>query len=877
MNSLYELDPKWQRLLTLDNFLGGLTVNEFVESLSNDHALRLPSSGSDLFGNNNKLDTSSTNWEKLDPKPFIRTFESTLKELKSLNDNATSKKKKFEDEVARQELIHSENILDLSRGVNKINVQFNDLDNKLTNVNQIVSPLSDKLESTIRKRKNYVKSVELVTEYNNFYQNGNSKNIEVLRTSKNWQNKIQAATIIKNLLELSKKIETTSIPRTSEITKLIEKYSEMMETNLLENFNAAYRQNDFNQLNEIALILNHFNGGINVIQSFINQHAYFIDTEEIELDDKMKFDEDFKKRLTDQNIHTVIYEQNMLDTLNDMESVIKNESKIVKRVFEERASYVMQLFIQRIFAQKIEPKVDFLLDNSLSLSNLAYVRSLHALYSLLGQFIKDLTEFFQILEIDQQTTESKSSTSIDNNSSIITILEQCYSDLFTKYVYDRARYFDIERRNLESLLVEMSSIFTNKHDKEIRAKLLSNKFSRMLEKDENGNSHYEAFVNHTTSTSKRKLSQFNDFVKKRIDNFDHISNLGLTRSSTLSREHEMSRNQSESSNLLDLDKTGTGYNDGNMADKSDPSFNLENVDLMLKCVVESIARVMELVPNKSSEYSLELIDVLFSGVVGNYVEMALEVAFYHVKSLDVDKFNDINISFLEYVSRTTEILNFISSSIKAIFLSLLNNSPDAKRQVIELTNNNIRKCEISINIIIDEITHVYSSKFSNSLSKQDKKDFIPKSQDLLDQDTLPAAEIVNLLSSLHTQASNYLKNKNLKDFLNCIGEDLYELLLNHYSKFQVSSIGGIIVTKDIIGYQTVIEDWRIPNLLEKFATLRELANIFTVQPDLLDSLTKEGHLSALNRDIIQAYISKREDFNHDNFIANMKINFKQYT
>lgn len=885
MNSLYDLDPKWQKLLTLDNFLGGLTVNEFVESLGKDHSIRVASSlnfGTDTTTTGLQLqdEQDTANWQRLDTKPFIRTFESTLKELKSLNEDAISKKNKFGEQVSRQELVHSENVIDLSNDIQRINGQFNDLDNKLTNVNQIVSPLSDKLESTIRKRKNYVKSVELITEYTNFYEFGNSKNIENLRISKNWKNKIQAATYIKNLLDLSRKIETTAIPKTSEITKTIEKYSEMMETSLLENFNSAYRENDFNQLNEIALILNHFNGGINVIQSFINQHAYFINSDEIGLDDQANIDDQFKKRLMDQNIHTVVYEQNILKMLNEIESVVKNESKIVKGVFEERASYVMQLFIQRVFVQKIEPKIETLLNNSLSLSNLAYVRTLHGLFSLIGQFVKDLTEFFQVLEIEQEqfNTDSKLITNtfenINNssNSSIITVLEQCSSDMFSRYIYDRARYFDIEKRNLETILVDTTSIFTNKHNKEIQSKMLLNKLGKMLEKDDEANTHYEEFINQTTTTSKRKISQFNDFMKKRFDRLDHLSNLSLSRSNTVSKDRD-------SSQLSNIQPPGDDEYGGEnvMADISDPEFNLDTVDSMLKCVVESIARVMELVPNKSSEYSLELLDIMFLGIVGNYVEMSLEVAFFKVKNFDIYKSEDFNLSLLNYITRSTDILNLLSTSVKAIFKPLLNNSPDSKKQIIESTNNNIRKCEISINIIIDEITEVYSAKFSNTLTKQNKKDFTPKSQDLLDQDTLPAIEITNLLSSLYTQSSIYLKNKNLNSFLNCIGEELYDLLLDHYCKFQVSSIGGIIVTKDIIGFQNVIEDWRIPNLLEKFSTLRELANIFTVQPDLLDSLTKEGHLATLDRDVIQSYITKREDFNHDNFISNVKMNLKQYT
>lgn len=122
-----------------------------------------------------------------------------------------------------------------------------------------------------------------------------------------------------------------------------------------------------------------------------------------------------------------------------------------------------------------------------------------------------------------------------------------------------------------------------------------------------------------------------------------------------------------------------------------------------------------------------------------------------------------------------------------------------------------------------------------------------------------------------------MKSQNLTTFLSTIGEDLYRLLLDHYGKFQVNSTGGIIVTKDIIGYQTTVDDWDIPDLSEKFATLRELANLFTVQPDLLDSLTKEGHLAHMSRGIIQTYIANREDFNQDNFMSNMKQSLRQYT
>ncbi|CCF59610.1 hypothetical protein KAFR_0H02010 [Kazachstania africana CBS 2517] len=860
MNSLYDLDPKWQRLLNLNNFLGGLTVNEFVEELSNDHSLRIERP----FSDENVVSTNT--WQNLDSKPYIRTFESTLKQLKHLNEESINKKSQLSNQVAIQELEHSESVLKLSKDLNTMISQFNVLDEQLTNVNQVVSPLGDKLESAIKRKKNYIKSVELISQYNEFLINGQSKYIDDLRTSNIWSNNLKAVNLTKNLLILSTKLETNLIPKTLEISSSIQKYSEMLELDLLDQFNKAYQNNNFNQLNEIALILDHYNNGVNVIQSFINQHSYFIDSNQVELDERSNnlifTDEDFKANMNNPLSHTFKFEESFIAILNDIELVIKNESKIVKKVFEERSSYVIQLFIQRIFVQKIELKVDSYLNNALALTNLAYVRTLHGLYQLIGKFVRNLADFFQALE------ENNSS----KNNILITTLEQCFSDLFSKYLYDRSSYFDIEKRNLETTLIDLTSRFIIKHNNELKPKLLSNKFNQNVEKYINDDFNFikkgyksSGNVSNVTASSRKRLLRFNTYLKNQLDNLDHAVN--RSNSVLINNEH---------SNSNEFD-TSISYNNKTDAD-DEQDFNINNVDEMLKCVIESIARVMEIIPKNAFDYSLELLEVMIMGIINNYIEVALEVAYYRAKSNHhsntIANDNDVlSLSFLKYITKSTEMLGLVSTSIKSIFMPLLNNSPNVKLALIELTNNSIKKSEILINIILNETTSIYSNKFALSLSKQKKKDFTPKSQDQLDQDTLPAIEIVNCLNSLYSQCKHNLKNGNLETFLNSVGEDLFNLLLNHYSKFQVSSIGGIIVTKDIIGIQNVIETWGFENLMEKFATLRELANLYTVQPDLLDSLTKEGRLADFNRDIIRNYISNREDFNHENFISSMKKRF----
>ncbi|QLL31904.1 hypothetical protein HG536_0C00710 [Torulaspora globosa] len=833
MNSIYELDPKWRKLLTSSNFLGGLTVNEFVEELSKDHAVR----GSSRNGN-------STAFERLAPKPYIRTFEFILKELSSLSEEASEKKIRLAEQVSSQELQHAEDIIKLQSKLKNMIQKYENVDHQLTNVTQAVSPLGEKMEIAIRRKKVYIKSVELIVQYNAFCALGKSSYLESLRLSPNWRKKAQAAVIIKNLLALAQKVETSSIPKTVEVASAITKYSEMMETSLLESFNKAYRENNFSQLNEIALILNQFNGGVNVIQSFINQHAYFIDTKVIDNYEtsQILLSDEFKAKLTNPDEHGVIYEKSMMDLIDDIVSVVKSESKVVQRVFEQRAPNVMQLFMQRIFAQRIEPKVDLLLKYTFPYSNLAYVRMLHALFTLVRRFTEELSKYFQLLEIDK-------------NNVISATIEQNCSDLFAKYVYNSSRYFDIEKKSLESILFEKTSELNLRHDKEIRSRALVHKLNNSLENN--------LELQELTGTTRSKLSQLNNFFKSHID----ADKLGINRNNSVNRSNSLNSNNTVRAAVSDSNR--------DLTDNDLDLFRLVDADSMLKCVVESIARVMELVPNKASSYSYELLKVMLTGIVSSYIETALEIAYSNVCRMDVAGASEKELFFLKYISISSEILSLLSASVKAIFLPILTNSPSTKNKITEITNNQIKRCELLINTILEDLIQVYLTKFKNCLAKQKKKDFYPKTQELLDHDTLPAVEIVSILNTLYSQAVLYLKSKNLESFLTKIGEGLYELLLSHYGKFQVSSTGGIIVTKDIIGYQTAIEEWGIPNLYEKFAILREMANLFTVQPDLLDSLTKEGHLAEMNKDIISAYISNREDFTHERFIAGVKLNLKQ--
>lgn len=816
MNAIYELDSKWKKLLTSDNFLCGLTVNEFVTELSKDQAAK-----QNISTTQESLEISSRH---LDARPFIRTFESVLKELKKLQKETISKNDQLTHQVSTMEVQHAKSILKSRDDMKGIVHKYDQLDRKLSSVTQVVSPLGNKLEKSIKKRNAYIKSVELISYYASYLENGECQELNNLLTSTDTKKCAQGALILKSLLILTRRLDTKSVPKTLEVTQKIEQIASEFEESILHGFNEAYRENDFARLHQLAWILDVFNNGINIIKNFTDKHAFFEESSGFTAKESALFtDNNFKARLMDPDSHVLKYDDKVVNYMNSVFEVIKDESGVVAKVFGNKASNVMCLFIQKVFQEKFQPLVQFILNSSLSLSPLAYLRSLHTYFSIISTCVK-------------QQSENLMAVNMEGYDKVSACLEKCFKNMFNDVLFDRSKYFEVEKRNLEVVLIQKASEFNVLFNAEIRQRALSNKLNEVSDFMTSPE------LKILTSRSSSRFSQLNLFIKNKFEKRP---------------EHDNTLRTSTS-----LKKKNNNY------------FTLSYIDLMLKCSVESLARVTDLVPTIASEFSYELVEISLVGLIDSYIESALEVAYSQLISHKVYREINIDLSFLKYISTATEMISIVSAYIKSIVLPLLQSSPAMKQKVVTLSNAYFRKCELLMNLLIVETAGMLNQKFTQVLGKQKRKDFLSKSQDFLDQDTETTTELVTVLSNIYSQSSLYLKNGNLHSFLAKTGDNLFYQLLNHYKKFQVSSTGGVIVTKDIIAYQTVVEEWGIDDLNEKFATLRELSNLFTVQPELLTSLTKEGRLANVDRSIIDEYISKREDYNQDSFINKFKASLR---
>lgn len=800
--SIYDLDDSIRKLLNIDNFLGGMSVNDFIEELSKDQFLKADQE--------NKL-------EYLDPKPYIRTFESTLRELKQLNNESSVQKVKAERDVEEYELKHSENVLQLSSQIEFLTDKFKDLDSNISEVSTKIEPLGKSLNEISSSRDRSRETIFLIRAYHGFYTKEKYDPLETLRVSRSYDDKVKCAKIVSDLMVLAKKLESPDLPKTGKCLKVIEKFSETMELYLLNRFEVASEENEFEMMREIADILYQFNGGGSVVQAFVSNNNLLLEADRAESPEESSIldNEKIWTQLSDPDYREAVRDEATEALLDRLRVAIKGQARIIQQVFQNTIP-VLKIFIQRVFAQMIQNKVGTLLQYSSSIDSLAHVRVLHALYILVGDFTKDIKEFLTANELDA-------------NNELSSILDQSFYDLFVEYLQDGA-YFRREKKNLEETIYSIIQKFNQYNEKAVG----SNTLAAKLDSSDTNEPTKPAVENDRFSfhlLDKRRSMNFTNFVK---------SHLPDKNSNSLDQDRV---------NAKEMEEFGT--------------ININKVETILKSAIESIARILELEPSRSPEYSLEILEILIFDFGNLYISTGLEAAYENLRQENVNsKVNssqELNLSHLHTFSLVSEVSYLLSSCIKKILLPCAVNAPNIKNRMSNLTNSYISRCEKSLNIILNETIGMINMRLGYLLSKQKKKDFL--CENITEYDTEACELVSEYLNVIYDTASKNINGANLRNFLIKVGMNFLNQLLEHYKKFFVNSTGGIILTKDAIRLQSTIDEWNIKELSENYQLLKEIGNLFTVHPNLINSLITEGQLASLKSYSIKQYISKRTDFN----------------
>ncbi|KAG8530699.1 uncharacterized protein KY384_004055 [Bacidia gigantensis] len=835
---------------TLDTFSDrDFVVKDFVEALS-EGAVPGRKSG-----------PSTQN--AFDPKPLIRSFEQALSRMSDLSGDLELRENELSAAVRRAEAQYKNNIQNISKKLDQTVDSFNRLDSSLngeghdTGGNQVVK-IGDRLEELDRQIMKADDTKFLVNCWIEVQERGDLYFLEDLRRAGKGEGKVRCARIARQLLKISQRLDPESWGKLNgngahvngvngghkgehkkkknrhNTRELIEKFLENLEKDLLKSFDECYRRQNWDGMKDCANALHDFNDGASVIGAFVNQHTFFIDRRQL-ITEEVGGDIETWEKLADPDADPPGVEPSLQALVDEVRIVVQEESQIIRQAFPY-AEQVLGKFIQRVFQQSVQQRLEMVLEKAGSVSALAFLRSLQAARSCISSLVDDLKA--------HGLTEYPESISPQNSI----VLDQQFDDLFVPY-FVGSSYIEREKRSLEELYSSLLFKFNIYHT---RRRKTPTTFMKSLAK-----------------SGSELLSSARDAYVERLDSSD----LAPAQKRMLLRV----------AGLKDSDSAKSGA-DIEVSDQ-DGILRVENAKRMLKWLAEAVGRSLELSSgNETAKDVYALLQLLLTNMGEIYIETALDSANDLASTQETAK-TEPDLSYLIPLRSAISILTLLATSTRTVLIPLAAANVTVRRDMEKTANSATDRLEEKVNSIMQRTIDVVTTWVSKLLAQQKKTDYRPRDDALgggsawLEQLQTPTCQsIFAFLTKFHNLALTALSpSPNLKALMTETAVALRSQLLEHFKKFQVNAAGGIMVTKDISKYTELLRSWELEGSFEpSFEVLTEIGNLFVIGPEALRERLRskkktpvgggggsgvgvEGGTAAWDVSDLRPYVLRRED------------------
>ncbi|KAK1253671.1 hypothetical protein MKX07_001748 [Trichoderma sp. CBMAI-0711] len=776
-----------------------------------------------------------------DPKPLIRSFENALSQLAVLGDELQEKESELLSQVRRAEIQHDQTLDTLGRKLDETMESFealdislnpngtNGADGKADSGGNIAVQIGEKLDDLDKKRRRAQDTIFLINCWTELSETGLLSSLEDIRRQGGAENKVRCAVIARQLMRISQQLDplawgtrngnrasiasfATLTNRARNTREILEKFCETLEQDLLQQFNNSYRRQNFNDMRECAKVLYDFNGGASVIAIFVNQHQFFIDRDQL-MSDEMAADGEMWEALADPDAEPPGIEPSLQSLIDEVKIVMQEESFIIKRAFPYYETVLIK-FIQRVFQQSIQQRLEKVLDKAESVSTLAFLRSLHSSRSYIGSLVEDLKM--------HGLTEHPEPCS----AQIAQALDQQLDELFVPFLVGSV-YIDREKKSLEELYGSLLFKFNLFHSRRKKAP--------------------SSFMASLAQQGTQLIQSAKDAYLERLESSD----LSATQKAMMLRV----------AGLQDKD-------DDHEIEVSDEDgiLSVANAKRMLKWLAESVQRVLELGSQLDTPKDVNiLLNLLLTNMGQVYIETALDAAHYQATLLENSK-TEPDMSYLPPVRSGVTISGLMERFISTVLIRLAESNTTVRKSMeaqkkmaidtIEKKTNAIMK--ISIDVIVNWVI--------KSLGTQKKQDFRPKDGELESLQTATCLHICTFLARASQQAMQAVDGHNADKFFSELGQVLHAQLFEHFKRFQVNATGGLMVTQDIAKYVATLRAWPLAKDVETaIEMLTEIGSLFIVGPEALrekvrtlapGSSSVRGKLSKAD---FKAFVQKRDD------------------
>ncbi|GAA5991087.1 hypothetical protein JCM11641_004427 [Rhodosporidiobolus odoratus] len=859
-------EPPRQRLasIALDTFQSAsFDVAKFVTGLMEDD-----------------VRTAKQDGGAFNPAPHVRTLEAALAQLLPLRKANAQKTSELERAVAVAERAYRGDVRGAKAGFETVNTQFQALDTKITSVGRTAVRIGEQLESIDRLRQRGSEAHDLILYYNEFAV-GDTSRLERMRKEGGREGRQKVAVAARRLLSLSKEVE--GVEGADKTRETIEQYCERFEKDMLRLFDRYYRKGDPKAMAD-------FNGGQSCIQIYVNQHDFFISKERVQEAAGSLVGGAIWESLPDPDSSAPKSESGLASLYDEIRVTVGQEAQIVTAVFPNPA-VVMQVFLQRVFAQVIQGYIETLIETASSSSTLAYLRILHLSRSQTSGLVEDLKshEFFRSssaaassaltgpsllnpLGLPSSISSATSSTAALNSLSpssgvfpagaagaggvgiaaVSQMLDGSMDELFVPYM-EGSRYLDKEGKSLTELYAGKLIRFTNWHRAMNKAKPTNTIFDRVVNQLSSA-AHQAAHAgssSHPVSSTPEHPVATDPSRLDRLMKFSGLSNIVEKSSNTMGA----------SSSATPAQHGGEEISPERMYEEGDGELHVETAEKMLEWHAEAVGRMVELsAAGDVPKNAFTLLKVLADSFGKAYLETALDTAIHQLTLYDHKSEPDL--SPIAVIRLADMIMHLWQRYISTALVPLAGTSVTVRREMGIFNNHVSVRIEGKVNAIVQRTTDAIVSYLSLQLAKQKKLDFKPKNDDLAFSrlNTEPCLLACDFLAKVREAAHKALSGRNCEVFLTEVGVTFHTLLLEHLKKFTISATGGLMLTKDLALYQDTLSTFALPALNDRFEMLRQLGNVFIVQPDILKSYLNESYLARIENRLLRPYVMMRSDY-----------------
>ncbi|THH12213.1 hypothetical protein EW145_g135 [Phellinidium pouzarii] len=781
-----ELDASVQEQLDHRTFQGKFDVKDFIGAVS------------EKLIANSEFDSGPFN-----PVPFIRTFEGAVDKLIALRKDVQAKSEQMEKSVKVAEREYSRKMSDLNKGFEAVGQSFSGMENKMSEVGrtairiglaslEFVQP--DMIEQLIRRTAGFSRE--------------DTSALDVLRKERGKEGRRELATVLRRLSAVAREVD---LPAAEQTREAIDKYCEKFEKDMLNLFDRCYRKEDPKMMHHCAQTLQDFNGGASCVQIYVNQHDFFINR--VRQVQDFIVDSELWKTLSDPDSMPPKNEKGLRELFKEIRATVGEEAQIVQVVFPN-PPLVMQVFLQRVFAQSIQQYMEQLLNKGTSLSTLAFLRILQLVHIQVSNLVEDLKEY------ELSTSTPRSPTEVAELRS--SMLETAMEELFIPYT-EGTRYLEKESKSLSELYMEYLSRFARYHEKTNKGK--GSMFDRMVNQ-------LSAAAATSAANSGTVGTSASAQAAAALMKFS-----GLSATAEKNQEKLGEDPVREEDGLLDL----------NAAER------------VLKWHAEAVGRCVVLSPsNDVPKHAFALSRVLAETIGTNYVEVALDTAYSRLEAADPK--TEPSLHALSVLRLVDLICHLWQQYVSTALLPLASTSVTVRREMVIFNNQTVSRIEGVANVLMNRLTDAIIAWLSAQLVKQKKNEFKPRNDELSFVNTEPCDACCTILAKVRDVAKQNLSGKNLEIFLTEIGVSFNTLLLEHLRKFSVNANGGLILAKDLKSYQDLIATFDCTALPERFEFICQLGKVFLIEPEILKSYITESALARIDMHLLRPYLAQRSDW-----------------